>query len=193
MDIHSWFPTLIGVAHNPDHKKQAPGIIKRLQELKDHKDTKKLKSFHLYPLHKDKTLEPLNNWIERKVDDYVKFHNWPKKLKPNESWFHWYTEGHHNDFHDHRGTTISLIYYVQADINDARVEFKSPVPSDMKNPYGRTAHDQKVKLQNDHTYTDCYYKPVEGMLLMFRSYVEHRVEMKKPNLKDRIVISWDLD
>ena len=36
------------------------------------------------------------------------------------------------------------------------------------------------------------YKPIEGMLLIFRSYLWHKVNLKNNNLKDRIIISWDL-
>jgi hypothetical protein len=62
----------------------------------------------------------------------------------------------------------------------------------MANPFGITANDDKERYKKDHAHTECFYKPIEGMLLIFRSYLWHKVELKNNNLKDRIIISWDL-
>ena len=63
----------------------------------------------------------------------------------------------------------------------------------MKNPFNVTANMNREDLQKDYSHVTCNYKPVEGMLLIFRSYVLHKVELKNNKLKDRIIISWDLD
>lgn len=194
LEIDAWFPTCIGVAFNKDHDEWAPEIIKHLDSKKK-KCPKSIgqSSFFLHQCHKDPVLKKLNNWIQRRVDDYTAFYNYPKKYKPVESWFHWYKDGNYADAHIHQGRTISLIYYLQSDLEDGRVVFNSPVPPDMKNPYKITANNSKEHLQKDHSFSECFYRPKEGMLLIFRSYLVHKVELKEPNLKDRIVISWDLD
>ncbi len=194
LQVDAWFPTLIGVSFYKDHKKDAPNIIKKLKTVKS-KCPKSIgeSSFFLHPCHKDKELKNLNSWIQKRIDEYTNFYGFPKKVKPVESWFHWYKENNYNDAHVHLGRTISAIYYLQSDLEDSRVVFHSPVPVDMKNPFGITANDSKEYLQKDHSFTECFYKPVEGMLLIFRSYLLHKVELKKNKLKDRIIISWDLD
>lgn len=194
LEIHGWFPTLIGVSFYENHKKEAPSIIKHLKNIKSKcPKSNGSPSFFLHSCHSDNKLKNLNNWISERVDDYAKFHNFPKKFKPVESWFHWYKKNHFNESHVHLGRTISTIYYLQSDINDTKVVFHTPVPKDMKNPYDITSNHKKEENQNDYTYTECNYKPVEGMLLIFRSYLLHKVELKNNDLKDRIIISWDLD
>jgi uncharacterized protein (TIGR02466 family) len=194
LKIDAWFPTLIGVSFYKDHKKDASSIIKNLETVKSKcpKSTGE-SSFFLHSCHKDKKLKNLNLWIQNRVNEYTNFYGFPKKVKPVESWFHWYKENNHNDTHVHLGRTISVIYYLQSDPEDSRVVFHSPVPVDMKNPFNITANDNKEYLQKDHSFTECFYKPVEGMLLIFRSYLLHKVELKNNKLKDRIIISWDLD
>jgi len=194
LEIDAWFPTLIGVSFYKDHKKDAPGIIKQLESVKK-KCPQSIgqPSFFLHPCHKDKKIKKLNTWIQNRVNEYTKFYGFPKKVKPVESWFHWYKKNNLADAHVHLGRTISVIYYLQSDMEDSRVIFHSPVPVDMKNPFNITANDSKENFQKSHSFTECFYKPVEGMLLIFRSYLLHKVELKNNNLKDRIIISWDLD
>ena len=193
LEINSWFPTLIGVSFYKNHNKEAPGIIKHLDSQKKHcSKSVGQSSFYLHSCHKDKKLNNLNKWIQGRVDDYTKFNGFPKKCKPVESWFHWYKENNLADAHVHLGRTISTIYYLQSDPDDSRVIFNSPQPVDMANPFGITANDGKERYKKDHAHTECFYKPIEGMLLIFRSYLWHKVELKNNNLKDRIIISWDL-
>jgi len=197
IEIHSWFPTLIGVGFYKNHQQEAPAIIEYLEKIKNNNrkpNPTRSPSFNYLNTPKHKSLTNLNKWIQDQVDDYVLFHNFKKKkYKPIESWFHWYKENDYNPDHVHLGRTISIVYYLQGDMEDSRVIFKSPVPADMKNPYGVQSYAKKESDKNPYTHTDCYYKPVEGMLLIFRSYLQHRVEVKRKGLKDRIIISWDLD
>jgi uncharacterized protein (TIGR02466 family) len=194
LKIDAWFPTLIGVSFNKDHKKDSQDIIKQLDKVKGScLASIGQPSFFLHPCHKDKKLKKLNTWIQNRVDEYTKFYGFSRKMKPVESWFHWYKKNNLSDAHVHLGRTISIVYYLQSDPNDSRVIFHSPVPVDMKNPFDITANDSKEYLQKDHSFTECFYKPIEGMLLIFRSFVLHKVELKNNDLKDRIIISWDLD
>jgi len=194
LEINGWFPTLVGVSFYKDHNREAPGIIKHLNKVKDKcPPSSGSPSFFLHPCHQDPKLKNLNQWMQARIDDYTKFHGFPKKYKPVESWFHWYKKYHDNPIHVHLGRTISVIYYLQSDAEDSRIVLYSPTPVDMKNPFNITANDGKEELQNDLTCTECFYKPLEGMLLIFRSNIRHRIELKNNNFKDRIVVSWDLD
>ena len=179
LKIHAWFPTLVGLSMYPDHRKEAPAIIKHLQKIKKKcPPSTGSPSFFLHPCHKDSKLKNLNHWIQARVNDYTKFYGFPKKCKPVESWFHCYKRNNNNPVHVHLGRTISIIY--------------SPTPVDMRNPFNITANDAKEDLKNHFTCSECFYKPLEGMLLIFRSYVHHGTELKMNNFKDRILISWDL-
>tara|TARA_R100000458_G_C8255387_1_gene231568 strand:+ start:604 stop:1227 length:624 start_codon:yes stop_codon:yes gene_type:complete len=194
LEINSWFPTLIGVSFYKNHNKEAPGIIKHLSKIKSEcPESIGQPSFFLHSCHKDKKLNNLNKWIQARVDDYTKFYGFPKKCKPVESWFHWCKEHNYLDNHVHLGRTISVIYYLQSDIRDSRVFFDSPAPPDMRNPFKITANHDDVSQYKPYSHTECFYKPMEGMLLIFRSFISHKVEMKNNKLKDRILISWDLD
>jgi hypothetical protein len=194
LKIHAWFPTLLGLSMYKDHHKEAPAIIKHLETVKKKcSPSTGSPSFFLHSCHKDPKLQNLNHWIQARVDDYTKFYGFPKKCKPVESWFHCYKRNNTNPVHVHLGRTLSIIYYLQSHPADARVILYSPTPVDMKNPFNITANDAKEDLKNHLTATECFYKPLEGMLLIFRSYVHHGTELKMNNFKDRILISWDLD
>ena len=194
LKIHGWFPTLIGLSLYKDHDKEAPAIVKHLEGVKAKCPPSSFSSsFFLHPCHKDPKLKKLNQWIQARVNDYTKFYGFPKKYKPVESWFHWYKKHQDLPVHVHIGRTISTIYYLQSHPDDSRVILDSPVPADMKNPFEVTANDQKGSATNDLVCPHCWYKPIEGMLLIFRSYVQHGTEVKANNFKDRIIISWDLD
>ena len=48
-----------------------------------------------------------------------------------------------------------------------------------------------VNKYNEYTYRTYRVKPIEGMLVIFRSYLEHAVELKKSDNIDRIIMSYN--
>ena len=69
-------------------------------------------------------------------------------------------------------------------IGDITLSEIKVTPSEPKIPW----YKFKERHKKDHTHTECFYKPIEGMLLIFRSYLWHKVELKNNILKDRIIM-----
>ena len=81
-----------------------------------------------------------------------------------------------------------------SDENDSPTIFKSPTNPDMKNPL-RINVDKAGDNSyfNELTYPTVEYKPVEGRLLIFRSYLEHSTKPKVLTDKRRIIFSFNFD
>lgn len=83
-----------------------------------------------------------------------------------------------NRMHVHPGVIWSGVYYVQVPENSGRIYFSDPrVQAQMLRPYidgeGR---------KEAHNWSEVYYEPIEGRLVLFPAWLLHEVE---PNLSDR--------
>ena len=87
---------------------------------------------------------------------------------------------------------MSTIFYLQSDNDEANTIFRSPYYNDMQNPLGLgPKNSTDVDKYNEYTYRTYRVKPIEGMLVVFRSYLEHAVELKKSDTTNRIIMSYN--
>ncbi len=97
-----------------------------------------------------------------------------------------------NRTHVHPGVIWSGVYYIQAPESSGRIYFTDPrVQAQMLRPRIHAEGRQQA-----HNWTEVYFEPVEGRLILFPAWLSHEVE---PNLSEaegdagvRISISFNL-
>ena len=140
--------------------------------------------------YKDTKLKKLNNWITKKVNEFAALHKFKTNFKPFERWCITYVQGSYQPYHILPGAYISTNFFLSADLEDAATIFKSPY-QDQQNVLKLAPHlalDEKYK--NRLTDELCSYKPMEGMLYIFRSFVEHGTGEKNSEYP-RIIFSYN--
>ena len=187
MKFDTWFPTVIGRSHCP--------FIKEIQS-KYKKHIKNYPSLDLGFVNKSVHFNPkfkkLNSWITEEVNKFSQAHHFPGEYEIKESWIWDYKVGGYLDFHRHPGYTLSALFFLEGHKEDAQTVFRNPI-EDMKNPFKTTPYNSRdPNLYNSFTYKTCRYPPESGLLLVWRSYVDHAVEFKKIPAK-RILFVYNLD
>ena len=105
-----------------------------------------------------------------------------------ESWLQVYPPGTHFNKHDHYGSIVSGVLYLQAPINCGNIRFYNPIT-------GRRATD--VFFENIKTTSNAYnlheveYTPITGEMLMFEPWLEHSVDMNG-STENRIAVSFNI-
>lgn len=181
LNIQEWFPTVIGFAVCPFYKDIKKDVVKYI---------KSFKKPHVYSNHyESKKIKKLNDWINNKVNEYVKIHNF-KEVKPFEGWFNIYEKNTYQKYHTHYGSTISTNFFVESSISDVHTIFKNPV-SYQANAWGMsTQQADKPELFNQYTFQTCSYVPLEGSVIIFRSHVEHGTDLKTTD-SSRITLNYN--
>ena len=83
-----------------------------------------------------------------------------------------------NRNHTHPGVLWSGVYYVQGPPNSGRIFFTDPrLQAQILRP-----HFDPDKPRTAASWTEVYYEPVEGRMLLFPAWLVHEVE---PNMSDR--------
>ena len=95
------------------------------------------------------------------------------------SWFTKTTKGKYAHEHDHNGSDISGVYYLQTNGNDGNLVLTNPLRM-LSNNFimFMTSRDQKVVLE-------------QGRLVLWPSYIKHRVETNTTD-DDRVSISFNI-
>ena len=89
-----------------------------------------------------------------------------------------YKKGDSQEFHNHTNSNLSCVYYADVKKDDSRILFKS-------SPWPMLEY--RIARHNSYNFDQVWYKPVKGMLLVFRSDTMHMVEKK---VTDGIRISF---
>ena len=186
LKLEQWFPTVIGYADCPF-----------LSDIYDSYDDKiglmqfNKAGFSYTQIHLDNTFKKLNDWVTHNVNEYAKAHKFSETYEVKESWLLNYPQGGGQPWHTHAGATISTVFYFDVKENDVGTRFRSPAFNDMMNPLNLSPDDdEKSDKFNELTFATCNYAPVQGRLLIFRSYVEHAVNNKE-NKSRRIIFSYN--
>ena len=100
--------------------------------------------------------------------------------------------GAFNRCHIHPGYLWSGVYYIQAPAQSGRISFTDPRTMHLMHE-PRYAPGKSRKVEN---WTDVFYDPVPGRLILFPSWIYHAVEpnlcTRKGECADRISVSFNL-
>ena len=188
MKFETWFPTIIGIAHCPfikDIQSSYKKIIKKYPIDKS--------GLINVPVHRNQDFKKLTDWITQEVNTFSENHRFIFNYEPKESWIWDYEEGVAQGFHTHPGYTISTLFFLEGYQEDSPLVFRNPMHNDIKNPLGTQPHTStNTDLYNSFTFKTCSFPPRSGMLLVWRSYVEHEVDAKKGTAK-RTVFVYNFD
>jgi uncharacterized protein (TIGR02466 family) len=96
-------------------------------------------------------------------------------------WANVYTEGTEHGSHNHPLSAVSGTYYANAGDSFSSIQFDSPLT-----PY--KMHDRQAPDTLTHAI-----KPVEGDMLLWPSWLFHRVSAQKPTEIPRVSCSFNID
>lgn len=102
-----------------------------------------------------------------------------------EAWININRKGHFNYSHDHPGSLFSAVYYVKGGADKGALEIKTPIA-----PHTYTISNEMVGSFNAFTGHAMVIPPVTGDLLIFPSWLLHRVNMSQSD-EDRISIAFN--
>jgi uncharacterized protein (TIGR02466 family) len=192
--LHTHFPTLIGVAINPDHQTLENKLTKKCLKL-----SKKIKSggqdwisnqtyntLGTYHLSEDPDFSKINNFVTNQVIQYCKAQSIDLNClntNPVGAWLSIYKKNDYQDWHVHNRAMISASYYLRCNDSSAKIYFKNPV-TDMVSP--------DILSHNQLNFEQVWFKPEPGMVVVFRSYLYHCVPQQKNN-DTRICLSYNYE
>jgi uncharacterized protein (TIGR02466 family) len=136
-----------------------------------------------YNLTQDQNFSELINLTTFHVNNYVALLGSNYKYQCQEAWLNVGYEGSFQEYHVHANSTISCIYYLKMPEGSGRTIFENPVEPDMI----PIKFIEDFNIINSMTYS---YLPIEGSLLIFRSYLRHMVEQGR-NKEPRITIAFN--
>ena len=171
MIIDEWFCTPIGQFKNEKDFNLTEHCLK-IKEEHESGGTKWIHSPYNtltgYDIWSDSKFNELHNWIAKCVNKFSKECGY-SPVKPYTGWFNVYEKGDSQEFHNHRGSQFSCVYYLEVKDNDSKIYFnRSPFPM----------IEYKILEPGRLNYDQMWYQPINGLLLVFKSDTIHMVEKK---------------
>jgi uncharacterized protein (TIGR02466 family) len=102
-----------------------------------------------------------------------------------EAWININQKGHFNYSHDHPGSLFSAVYYVKGGADKGELELKTPITA-----HTYTISNEMAGSFNAFTGHAMVIPPVTGDLLIFPSWLLHRVNMSRSD-EERISIAFN--
>ena len=192
MILNKFFPSIIGADVNKKHESIQHKIVERCYDLRSSlnsggenwisSDT--YNTIGKHDVFSDFNFLDVNNFVVDKVKDYCEQLHFKKNFidyKPNSSWFNIYKKGDYQEYHHHGNSILSVVYFLKVSKSPANIYFKSPYLDMIAPHYEKYTPD---------TFERVNFKPQPGMILIFRSHLEHSVEKQIDN-EDRISIAYN--
>jgi uncharacterized protein (TIGR02466 family) len=125
--------------------------------------------------------------VQKRLDEVHRAFEFSASLRQviTESWININQKGHFNYSHDHPGSLFSAVYYVKGGADKGELELKTPIV-----PHTYTISQEMVGSFNAFTGHAMVLPPVTGDLLIFPSWLLHRVNMSRSE-DDRISIAFN--
>ena len=125
--------------------------------------------------------------VRKRLDEVHRAFEFSASLRQviTEAWININQKGHFNYSHDHPGSLFSAVYYVKGGADKGALELKSPIT-----PHTYTISNEMVAGFNAFTGHAMVIPPVTGDLLIFPSWLLHRVNMSLSD-EDRISIAFN--
>jgi len=108
-------------------------------------------------------------------------------LSITSSWFNINRIYSYHESHHHIPHLYSGVYYLHCKDNDAKIIFQNKTVLESSWPY-----NCRKKFPTEFNTTDLIIQPTSGMLLIFPSYLLHKVEQQNVE-QERISISFNID
>ena len=193
LTLHSYFPSLIGIATNPNNHLLNKKLTNKCLSLRN-----KVKSggknwisndtyntLDTYNISKDPDFLDINKFINDQVISYCKAQSIDLNCLDTSpyGWFSIYKKNNYQDWHAHNPSLISVAYYLHCDDSSAKIHFKHPA---------EMITFPTVSSYNDYNSGTIEFTPKPGMALIFRSYLYHCVSKQKTN-NTRICLSYNYE
>jgi uncharacterized protein (TIGR02466 family) len=107
-----------------------------------------------------------------------------KQIEAIDAWMNVSSKGNYQEFHQHANSHFSLAYYLKIPKDSGKIIFKSHESTTDMFPLPKPTRDCPPAYKSYH------FEPEEGMLLIFRSNLQHMVEQNKSD-EPRISISMN--
>lgn len=124
------FPKVIGIFLNSKHNIFEKNIVNKCFDIeKKHKKGGDNWLSNVYNtdgtlnLYKQKEFKQLLKWIDDRVVDYCKDLKIDGKLKDKKAWFNIYKKGDSQEYHIHKSSSLSAIYYLKGSNKSAKTVF----------------------------------------------------------------------
>ena len=193
LTLHTYFPTVVGVGINPDHKAVEEKLTNKCLEIR--KKVKKggkdwlaedtYTTLNTYDLCKDPDFSTVNDFVVSQVIEYCKANSIDLNClntNPVGAWLNIYKKNNFQEWHTHGNAMISVSYYLKCNDSSAKIYFKHPVLDTMA---------PKILSYNHLNCEQVWVQPKPGTALIFRSYLYHCVAHQK-NDDTRICLSYNL-
>lgn len=132
-------------------------------------------------------INSLENFIRNSVEIVDKQVGLSGELRFTKSWFSINRKNSYHEQHHHCPNIWSGVYYLQADHNDATISFINKNLIDTGWPYY-----SKKEMNTEFNSTQTVCRPESGMLLIFPSYLHHKVDQQTSD-NERITIAFNMD
>jgi uncharacterized protein (TIGR02466 family) len=187
----NWFSSPIHMVMWDEHEKHSQKIIKEITRLKKIVPSNSRSSINGWQsvknLYEYEFVTEFLNYVTVPITQYLldlqldlSRHN----LIISQMWANVNGINSYNKSHQHPDSFISGVYYLTSPKNSGNIVFEDP-----RNPW--------CILQGSYTElnyfsaTEVQYEPSPGLLILFPSYLSHRVEINN-NKDDRISISFNV-
>ena len=183
-EIRLLFPEPILIVNDLLSSEDSQAVLGRCIELyktldmSSHDAGHPLNTHGIYDLNDDKVFDGLSLEVSNSVKRFVKAHGSEYKYTCQNSWLNVYERGQFHGSHNHPHCTFSAVYYAKVPDSSGSIFFNSPYSSMLPVP--------DIEDQTEISYDTYTLHPKENMLVMFRSYLLHKVSS---NLSEDIRIS----
>ena len=125
--------------------------------------------------------------VDRKLNEVHRAFDFNPAMRQviTEAWININGRGHFNYTHDHPGSLFSAVYYVKGGPDKGELELKTPIV-----PHTYTISNDMVGSFNAFTGHAMVIPPITGDLVIFPSWLLHRVNMSRSD-EARISIAFN--
>ena len=182
------FPTLVTTFTDVLSSSELDDVFKKLKKYKSsEEDYSLIHGRSSYLLGKDILSKlGLTNLMQEKIDEYVNDLKY-KPLTLVNSWFSIQDMGGMLKEHDHVGSVVSGVFYINVDGNSNPLVFENP------NAVGNFINRKYADKPSSYTYNLYRFFPKKGDLILFPSWLRHGCEYNPNRTKDRTTISFNTE
>ncbi len=184
-----FFPTIIYIKDLPNANELNPYLEKHIVEWSNQdKGVSKtnVNGWHSQTdMNHKKEYEPLIQELFQMQNEIIKEEHLDIQPRLGNMWANINYQGGYNQSHIHPNSLFSGAYYVKAQPNSGRLSLMDPRPGVQQVMPNRKPGNLPREL-----WRETYYKPLPGRLIMFPSWLWHKVEPNKSN-DIRISVSFN--